>query len=430
MLRLPAIKCTETVRADCYQTAMTVHDLVPYLLNGHDPRSQNWKHLPGDVREMYEKLQRKTSKSRRESMRDYILRRMSPDSYWIGAIPPVVVGMQLPQKFEDEGEDGLLGYLKVSTRLDRPNILLDGLGRITGFLDVMYDESLDGNTRKWAGEAVIPIMLVTPARETELSLEELGQLFHDMNVLSTPVGRGQAVDLDRSDLYIQTANEVAKLEAIAQQGGCDHRAISISKKAGTWTTKTVLLKSIRAAAEGPGSHVDHMKDRIESPYLRGRSQMNEIISEYDEALKVFTDALPGKKIPEDDTLLRTSAWWIAFGLVLHDLHDSYKGSRISDEKREAMLRSMAAIDWGLGNPDFSFLGHSVEEKATGAKPTDGQGRAVINRFYGGSKAYYNLAAYIRNRIGLHEVVDYGSDYGATLKFDRDGNAQPVGQAAE
>ena len=101
------------------------------------------KNLPAPVREMYEKLQRKTSKARRTEMRNYILRRMAPESYWIGAIPPIVVGMQLGQVFEPQEEDGNLGYVRVSTRLDRPNILLDGLGRITGFLDVMYDDSLD-----------------------------------------------------------------------------------------------------------------------------------------------------------------------------------------------------------------------------------------------------------------------------------------------
>ncbi|MEO0855098.1 MAG: hypothetical protein AAFY15_16565, partial [Cyanobacteria bacterium J06648_11] len=163
-----------------YQTAMTVHDLVPYLLNGHDPRSQNWKNLPVPVREMYEKLQRKTSKARRTEMRNYILRRMSPESYWIGAIPPIVVGMQLGQKFEPTDADGSLGHVKVQTRLDRPNILLDGLGRITGFLDIMYDEALDEQTRSWAGSAVIPIMLVTPVgSDGELNLEQLGQIFHD-----------------------------------------------------------------------------------------------------------------------------------------------------------------------------------------------------------------------------------------------------------
>lgn len=419
MLRLPAISCTQTSKAACYQTAMTVHDLVPYLLNGHDPRSQNWKNLPPDVRDLYEKLQRKTSKSRREAMRDYILKRMSPEAYWIGAIPPVVVGMQLPQKFERREDDGL-GYVKVVTRLDRPNILLDGLGRITGFLDVMYDRTLDEQTRTWAGQAVIPIMLVTPPGEEELGLEELGQLFHDMNVLSTPVGKGQAVDLDRSDLYIRTVNEVTALGVINENGGCDLRAVSISPKSGAWTTKTVLLKSVRAAAEGPGSHVDHLRDVKENAFLTGPREIHAIVERYDEALRMIVEALPDGRVPKQETLLRTSVWWAAFGLTLYDLHHEYEGAKVSEDKRLAMLRRLGKMDWGLGNPEFQFLGQTVSEK-NGTKPTDASGREMLNRFYGGSKAYYNLAAVMRRKMGLLDVVDYGPDYGATVRFGDDGS---------
>jgi len=428
MLRLPAIRCSQSVHADAYQTAMTVHDLVPYLLNGHDPRSQNWKNLPAPVRDMYEKLQRKTSKARRTEMRNYILRRMAPGSYWIGAIPPIVVGMQLGQVFEPQ-EDDDLGYVRVSTRLDRPNILLDGLGRITGFLDVMYDDNLNEDVRRWAGEAVIPVMLLTPAgQDARLDLEQLGQVFHDMNVLSTPVAKGQAVDLDRSDMYIRTVNMVASLPIIAEKCGCDHRAVSISKKSGAWCTKTVLLKAVRAASEGPGSHVDHIREQPENAFLADNAQMSEIVERFDHGLNTVSSMMAEGKVPANDTLLRTPSWWVAFGLLLHDLHKVYEGRQISPERRDALLRKIGALDWGLGNPDFRFLGDSVEEKATSARPKDTEGREMLNRFFGGQKAYYNLAAYIREKIGLKENIDYGDDYGATLRFDAP--AHTLSEAAE
>jgi hypothetical protein len=51
-----------------------------------------------------------------------------------------------------------------------------------------------------------------------------------------------------------------------------------------------------------------------------------------------------------------------------------------------------------------------------------EGREVINRFYGGSKAYYNLAAFIRQKIGLREIVpNYGGDYGTSVTFDNEGH---------
>ena len=71
-LKIPAIGCTSTASASLYQTALKMNDLVPYLLNGHDSGTQNWKNLPADVRETYEKLQRKTNKQRREAMTRYI----------------------------------------------------------------------------------------------------------------------------------------------------------------------------------------------------------------------------------------------------------------------------------------------------------------------------------------------------------------------
>jgi hypothetical protein len=420
-LRLPAIKCSSTASANVYQTALRIHDLVPYLLNGHDPRSQNWKNLPTEIREMYEKLQRKTNPNRRNAMAKYIERRMAPGGFWIGAVPPIVVGIRLEQPFVAQGDDDeAVGYLKVQTRLDRPNILLDGLGRVTGYLDTMNSEDLDNATRTWAGEAVLPIMLVTPLEGEELSLDQLGQLFHDMNTLATPVGKGQAVDLDKSDPYIQTTSKVSQLAVIAGQGGSDDRAISISKKSDVWTTKTVLLKAVRAAAEGPGSHVDHIRDEIANAFLQGGKEQDIIVDRFDDILSAFVDALPQSTVPAAQTLLRTSTWWVAFGLVLHDLYASYDEGRLSDEVREALVRRMAAIDWGLGNPDFTFLGSSVEEKQTGRRPVDSSGRPIINRFFGGSKAYYNLAAYIRQSIGLKDKVKYGSDYGASIGFDNTG----------
>jgi hypothetical protein len=423
MLRLPAIKCSSTASASIYQTAMKLHDLVPYLLNGHDPRSQNWKNLPADIQDMYAKLQRKTNQKRREAMSNYIERRMAPGGYWIGAVPPIVIGMRMEQPFVSTGDEDTAGFLKVQTRLDRPNILLDGLGRVTGYLDTMNNEGLDIPIRTWAGEAVLPIMLVTPLEGKELTLDQLGQLFHDMNTLATPVGKGQAVDLDKSDLYIQTTTSVGLLAIIASQGGTDDRAVSIPRSGEVWTTKTVLLKAVRAAAEGPGGHVDHIRDEIADAFLKSPREQAVIIDRFDETLSVFVGALPNGRVPTSGTLLRTATWWTAFGLVLHDLYASYDGKRLGEDTRVAIVRKMASIDWGLGNPDFAFLGTSVEEKGTGKKPVDDQGRPLINRFFGGSKAYYNLAAYIRHVIGLREKVTYGSDYGSSLVFDEQGRVQ-------
>jgi hypothetical protein len=75
----------------------------------------------------------------------------------------------------------------------------------------------------------------------------------------------------------------------------------------------------------------------------------------------------------------------------------------------------------MGNPELRFLGASVPDKKTKQVPRDNQGREIITRFYGGSKAYYNLAGFMRAKIGLRLTVsNYGAAYGATVEFDESG----------
>lgn len=424
MLKLPVIKCDSTTRAAVYQTGVALHAIVPWLLTGHDPRSQNWKNLPPAVQNLYLKLQRKTTKPRREDAKTYVVNRMSPRAKWIGAFPSLVIGMPLSQDFKSLGDDDFeqMGVLKVRTDLKHPNVVLDGLGRLTAYLDTLEDEGVD--LAEWASKITVPLTIIAGDNGNTLTDDEMGQLFHDLNTLQVPVSKGQAIDLDRSDLYVITTNEVGALDIIQQYGGMDNRAVSIGKNSDVWTTKTILLKAVRAAAEGPGGHVDHVRDKLANAWLTPENAQ-ELVERFDESLTTFVDAVGG--VPETDTLLRTAAWWVAFGLVLHDLYGTYEGATISEQQRERFLRRMGSIDWGLGNPDFQFLGSSVQEKdrKTGdfkPKPVDEKGREVINRFYGGSKAYYNLAAYIRQQIRLRESVpNYGSDYGASVSFDEEGH---------
>ncbi len=138
------------------------------------------------------------------------------------------------------------------------------------------------------------------------------------------------------------------------------------------------------------------------------------------------------KLP-DYTLLRTPVWWTAIGLITHDIFRSYQGGAFTEEMRDTFLRRLAKVDWSLGNPDFGFLGAPVadRDRKTGELkpiPTDGQGRPVITRFHGGSKAYFNLAAFLRRKIGLYGAVDYGDDYGVSIRFDADG--KPIDAASE
>ena len=170
-------------------------------------------------------------------------------------------------------ETASLVFVKVRTRLDRPNILLDGIGEGSpGFLNVMYDPELKDCVRKWAGEAVIPVMLLTPPSEdANLSLEATsGQVFHDMNVHSTPVAMGLAVDLDRSDMYIQTgqqghdAADYQRERRVRSPRYLETPCIPVPGRLGPW-----CLKAVRAAAEGPGSACMSTGQAISLPKTHG-----------------------------------------------------------------------------------------------------------------------------------------------------------------
>jgi hypothetical protein len=424
-IRLSAILCEARENVAFYQTAAPVHEVVPDLLGGYDPRPQNWSNLQPHVKEMYEKLQRKTGKRYRDDIKSYVLNRMSPKSTWVGGFPGIVIGMPLPQEFKPLGAEDHedMGTLKLRKDLQKPNILLDGLRRFTGLLDTAEDMSLPEEVRQWAAQYRVPIMLVTGNGNHSLTYEELGQFFHDFNVTAVPISKGQAIDLDQSDIYVLTTNMIGDLPIVMENGGMDPRATTIRN--GAWTTKTVLLKGVRAAAEGAGSHVDHIREKLADPWLKTADEQSVLVDRFDESLSFFVDGLPENSVPKDNTLLRTGTWWVAFGLLLHDLYETHSGATIMDDQREVFLRRLAAVDWGLGNPELVFLGKSVQEKdrKTGdflPMPVDEFGRKMINRFYGGSKSYYNLAAFMRRKIKLGETVELKPDYGTSVQFAADG----------
>lgn len=426
MLKLPVTRCEANDKLAYYQTSVQVKDIVPYILGGQDPRSSNWSRLAPVVQNLYEKLQRKTTKSRREEVERYIANRMAPNALWIGAFPPIVIGVPTPQEFkphDDQDNYESIGLLRLTNDLNYPNVVIDGLGRLSGLIEISLDKDADPAVREWASKFRVPILLITGNNGHTLTTEELGQLFFDFNVLGTPVSKGHAIDLDVSDPYIIVSGRVGDLKVVRRFGGMDDRATSIGK--GVWTTKSILLKSVRAAAEGAGAWVDHVRDSISNPWMDTEARKTEVIERFDVVLTALTEQFDGDGFLPSYTLLRTPVWWTAIGLIIHDLYRSYDGGAFTEEMRQTLLRRLAKIDWSLGNPEFSFLGAPVadRDRKTGELkpiPTDSQGRPVITRFHGGSKAYFNLAAFLRRKIGLYEAVSYGDDYGVSIHFDPSG----------
>src|SRR5262249_6892882 len=150
-----------------------------------------------DLRKMYEYLQRATKKDRREGTASYIDERLSPDAITIGAFPAISIGMVRPGTFKPNSDDpsstdSCIGTLHLELSDTNRRIILDGLARVTGALDLIEAKSGESRPGEWFS---FPVTFYAPTR-TVMKLEQLGQLFHDFNFLQKPVNANQAIALD------------------------------------------------------------------------------------------------------------------------------------------------------------------------------------------------------------------------------------------
>jgi hypothetical protein len=173
-----------------------------------------------------------------------------------------------------------------------------------------------------------------------------------------------------------------------------------------------VVKFLRAALEGPGPHVDHYTERLESPNLTLAT-----LSAKKVEVEAFLNDLAremGAAFYYAESIHLTSPGWIALGLVYHDVYSTV-AEKLGPEGRTIMVKRIAAIDWSTANPDYlSFLGQQAQEK-DGSPSIDAKGRPTVKR-YGGSKAFYNLASYVRYKIGVDALLD-GEQYGSTVDFN-------------
>ena len=130
---------------------------------GHDPRSKNWKNLSEETRLIYQQIQRTTTKSRRDSVAEYLLQRLGGPRASIAAFPSISIGMSHPTEFKPFSPDeDAVGILHVHDR--GQNIVLDGLGRITGCLDLLEDNEVDG--AEIIESIALPVTFYVPAPST------------------------------------------------------------------------------------------------------------------------------------------------------------------------------------------------------------------------------------------------------------------------
>lgn len=392
-LPVPALRGFFGDRLATYVTQAKPNDLISLL--GHDPRSKNWRNLTEDTRSIYEFLQRKTAKSRRDSIGGYIDERMSEDALVIGAFPAVSLAFREPLEFIQLENSNGVGKLMVDVSPSAVRILLDGLGRVTGALDLREE-----GHGELLNRFVFPVTIYAPKPgEKPLSYKEMGQLFHDMNFRVQPVSKNHAIALDTSDSYIALANRLAESPVIADNGGVAERAASLGKKSTELVVQTVLVRFLRGATEGRRFQESNLST-VPSPNLT-RETRNPILVSVEGFLTAFASEM-GDAFKSRDSLHLTSPGWQALG-VLH--HDARFKLNMSHEQVNEIACLAARIDWSRYNPDWiPMLGQPEVDKVTGAEIVDASGRPRVSITGSGRYNVQMILDYLRTKVGISEAL--------------------------
>ena len=375
-----------------FQTTVKPTEIESLL--GHDPRSKKWNKLSDKLANLYEQLQRKTASSRSKSTARYICERIAPESpdFLVGAFPAISIGMIDPPIFESYDEagkqvDSNIGILRFDLSANNTRVLLDGLARITGAMDLIDEGKSDA-----LSNFTFPVTIYAPTEQMgQLSVEKLGQIFHDFNFLATPVSKSQAIALDKSDLYIMLTNQIGNSPTIESRGGMVQRMTKNSK---ALVTQQNLLKFVRGACEGTDFQKNLRKAASETSNLTTES-FEAIKKKIEKFLGTIANHMGDDDFKRQDYIHLTSPGWCALGLIFYDM-EIRLGERLTEDEKENIRICIAKIDWSRYNPVWlNFLGKpEIDEK----------GNQRLGKSVGGGAAIKKLADYIREQTGLNNSL--------------------------
>jgi DndB-like DNA-sulfur modification-associated protein len=323
-----------------YLTVLPVGHLTRFL--NHDPRERYRKQLDPAILEIYQQVQRPTTKGRRDDIFDYLVSRLSSQRHGRGipgAFPALSVGCLDYLNFQRiDGYDGLVQLLIGDER----RFILDGLGRAQGLLNVFEEHPSLLKER-----FTVPLTIFAPARPNmTLTVEELGQLFADFNFRVHPVSQAQALALDKTDIYVRLTNALAQLPPISDHGGMDKRASKVRKASTALTVQSLLLRFVRGATEGR-SVQESNKTHIDNPRLTEDSFEDEKIRIVSFLSDLATRMGPQRWRDRNGVHL-TSAGWQAFGVIRYDVDHALS---LDPLQRSEVIQKLASLEWSRTGPD-------------------------------------------------------------------------------
>lgn len=420
---LVAVKGYASRRLVVFSVVLPGEHLLKFL--GHDPRMQHRRNLRPDIRAIYDKVQRPTSKGRRESIASYLISRLS-NGRVLGAFPAVSVGCTEPLPFEPLSDPNLagLGVLRIG---DQKRFVLDGLGRISGVLDVLDERPELIKMNPVTGQGFTVQISIFAPPNGELTIEDLGQLFMDFNFRVYPVPQALAIALDESDLYIQLANAVAQYPPISDHGGMDKRAASLGRKSTALVVQTVLLRFVRGACEGRDfqeanlAHVDNANLTDET-----------FDTERDRILTFLSDlaARMGERWADRAGIHLTSPGWQALGVICHDL--DRRGLNINPLQRSAIIDRLASIDWSRAKTDVwqNEVGLSMSLNKHGEIVLGGAGRNNTQLIIDYLRKVTGLKSQLDANIAAVAVQTGSSPHDSGIRVIREDVKKPAGSSRE
>lgn len=389
----PAMQGIVGNRLVTYATQLPPHAVEGLL--GHDPRSRYWKKLPGDIEAIYSKVQRATAAPRLRGISDYIKNRFANNSPLIGAFPAVSIAVQNHVGFREVENDDMqgVGHLQIDMSSRNARIVVDGLGRLSGVLELLersYDEGIPDIDRNKLIDLLksfsIPVVIYAPHPDSgPLSRTEMGQLFFDFNFKSVAVPSRIAISLDRSDPYIQATNLVAKeSKAISENGGMEERSASLGTKSTAVVVQQVLLRAVRAAMEG-ASFAESNKSEIEDSNLT-LDNMHELAGSFAYFVDAFASEMGERFMSDRKSLHLSSPGWQTLGVVYHEAV-----MQRDLQNPEEVAKALARINW-------SRSGELWRELVVEKEQADGTTELVLNS--AGASTKREMVRLVRQQVGF------------------------------
>jgi DNA-sulfur modification-associated len=393
----PAIIGEMGPRLATYSTSISPFDVVDIL--GHDPRSDR-QHLLTDAetKRIYSVVQRKTTRARRDAIVAY-LRNQLFDGGIAAGFPAISIAIQGPVRFDDGGSiSGGNGQMILETGRSNRRIVIDGLGRLTGVLtlaDLVFGDGplpqaeRDALTRDLERFSLPTVFYAPREGQPPLSIDDLGQLFHDFNVRGVKVPAKDAIALDKSDIYIQATYTLAEdAHAIKQHGGMEARVVSLSGKTTGIVAQAALLRFLHAAIEGETAVEASHRHHTDKPRFT-RETRDRLLSGIADFVDDIATAM-GPRWADRSSLHLSSAGWQAIGVLYHDVT-----VRLAGIETKKFATAIGELDWSRRAPMWAGI---VDEKT---RP--GGAKELVIRG-GGAAARRDMVKSLRERFGLIEKL--------------------------